>query len=95
TQKEFQIPVRVMNLPEDKALRTFPGSISLTCFVALSKYKDLTVDQFNLEVNYEDILKFQRNKVKVNLIDYPLYVTNVQMATDSVEFIIEDKIIHD
>lgn len=95
TQKEFQIPVKVTNLPDDKALRTFPGNVSLTCFVALSKYKDLTADQFDLEINYDDILKYKGNKIKVNLIDYPLYVTNVQMATDSVEYIIEDKIIHD
>lgn len=95
TQKEFRVPIKVINLPADKALRTFPANAGLTCFVALSKYKDLTEDQFNLEVNYEDVLQLKRNKLKVNLVDYPLYVTNVQIAADSVEYIIEDKIIHD
>ncbi|MGL5317322.1 MAG: hypothetical protein ACRC9Q_01270 [Bacteroidales bacterium] len=95
TQKEFKIPVKVINLPEDKALRTFPANATLTCFVALSKYRELSVDQFSLEVNYADLLKSRPNKLKVNIVDFPLYVTNVQMTTDSVEYIIEDKITYD
>ena len=94
TQKEFKVPVTVVNLPEDKALRTFPANASLTCFVALSKYKELTEDLFKLQVDFNDT-QSSFTKLKVNLVDYPLYVTNVQLATDSVEYIIEDKIIHD
>lgn len=95
TQKEFKIPVRVVHLPEDKAVRTFPGKATLTCFVALSKYKDLTTDQFNLEIDYNEMLRLPGNKIKVHLVEYPLYVSNVQMITDSVEYIIEDKNTHD
>ncbi|MGL5787113.1 MAG: CdaR family protein [Bacteroidales bacterium] len=95
TQKEFQVPVTIINLPADKALRTFPAKASLTCFVALSKYKELTENLFKLQIDFKETQSSVSNKLKINLIEYPLFVTNVQLATDSVEYIIEDKIIHD
>lgn len=95
TQKELQVPFVIKDLPEDKILRTFPANASISCFVALSKYSQMKKEEFSVIVDYKDIVNEKQNKVKVKLEDYPVYVSNVQLLNDSVEFIIEDKIIHD
>lgn len=95
TQKELQVPFSITNLPIDKTLRTFPANASISCFVALSKYNQMKNDEFSVVIDYQDIQNEKQKKVKVNLKEYPVYVSNVQLLNDSVEFIIEDKIIHD
>ncbi|MGL4779876.1 MAG: CdaR family protein [Bacteroidales bacterium] len=95
TQKELQVPFTIMNLPEDKTLRTFPANAAISCFVALSKYNQMKNNEFSVVIDYKDIQNEKQKKVKVNLNEYPVYVSNVQLLNDSVEFIIEDKIIHD
>lgn len=95
TQKELQVPFFITNLPVDKTLRTFPANASISCFVALSKYNQMKNDEFSVVIDYQDIQNEKQKKVKVNLKEYPVYVSNVQLLNDSVEFIIEDKIIHD
>ncbi|MGL5731787.1 MAG: CdaR family protein, partial [Bacteroidales bacterium] len=95
TQKELQIPFEVINLPPDKTLRTFPANASISCFVALSKYNQIKNEEFSVVINYLDIKDENQKKVKANLNEYPIYISNIQLLIDSVEFIIEDKIIHD
>lgn len=95
TEKELNLPIECIGLPSDKALRTFPSRVNVTCFVALSKYKNVTPEQFRAVVHYHELDKATNGKLKVELRNKPEFVTHTYLALDSVEVILEELLIHD
>lgn len=95
TEKELTLPIECVGLPSNKAVRTFPSKVNISCFVALSRYKSATPDKFRAVISYEDIIRSNNGKAKVDLIKSPDFVTNSYLAIDSVEVILEELFIHD
>ncbi|MGL4412330.1 MAG: hypothetical protein ACRCTF_09495 [Bacteroidales bacterium] len=95
TEKELTLPIECVGLPSNKAVRTFPSKVNISCFVALSRYKSATSDKFRAVISYEDIIRSNNGKAKVDLIKSPDFVTNSYLAIDSVEVILEELFIHD
>lgn len=95
TEKELTLPIECVGLPSNKAVRTFPSKVNISCFVALSRYKSATPDKFRVVISYEDIIRSNNGKAKVDLIKSPDFVTNSYLAIDSVEVILEELFIHD
>jgi len=91
TEARFSVPVNVVNIPDTLKLKTFPGSINVTCRVPLSDYDKLTVNLFRAIVDYSVVDGNYSNKIKVRLSSVPEYVTNIQIYPISVEFIVEKK----
>lgn len=91
TEARFSVPVNVVNIPDTLELKTFPGSINVTCRVPLSDYDKLTVNLFRAIVDYSVIKSNYSNKIKVRLSSAPEYVSNIQIYPISVEFIVEKK----
>ena len=91
TEARFSVPVNVVNIPDTLELKTFPGSINVTCRVPLSDYDKLTVNLFRAIVDYSVVRGSYSNKIKVRLSSAPEYVTNIQIYPISVEFIVEKK----
>ena len=91
TEARFSVPVNVVNIPDTLKLKTFPGSINVTCRVPLNDYDKLTVNLFRAIVDYSVVNGNYSNKIKVRLSSVPEYVTNIQIYPISVEFIVEKK----
>ncbi|MEG1615892.1 MAG: YbbR-like domain-containing protein [Bacteroidales bacterium] len=91
TEKKLQLPIEVSGLPDSLMMRTFPSVINLSCFVTLSSFREVSPDMFELGVNYNEVKENTGNKVSVEVIRVPDFVTNVRIQPDSVEFILEEK----
>ena len=91
TEARFIVPVNTVNVPDTLELKTFPGSINVTCRVPLSDYDKLTVNLFRAIVDYSLVTGNYSNKLKVRLSSAPEYVSNIQIYPISVEFIVEKK----
>lgn len=91
TEARLSIPVRPVNTPDTLELKTFPGSIIVTCRVPLRDYDKLAVNLFRAIVDYSAIKGNPSNKLKVRLTSTPEYVSNVYIYPISVEFIVEKK----
>jgi len=92
TEARFNVPLDVINIPDTLVLKTFPGTINVTCRVPLSEYDKLTVNLFRAVVDYSVVESGNHtNKLKVKLTSAPDYVTNIQIYPISVEFIVEKK----
>ncbi|MGL4993481.1 MAG: hypothetical protein ACRC6R_05045 [Bacteroidales bacterium] len=95
TEKDLIVPIECIGLPSNKAVKTFPSKVNISCFVALSKYKSVSEDMFSVVIKYEDIIKGNNGKAKVELVKAPDFVTNSHLSIDSVEVILEELYIHD
>jgi len=87
TEKSFFVPIKVVNAPDSTNI--FPKTIRLTCSVGLSRYEDLTADDFELVVDLKNATtKEAQNTAPIILQKKPDYVENIKYSPLSVEFLI-------
>jgi YbbR domain-containing protein len=89
TEAVLDIPIEKVHVPDSLILKTFPGTVTLTCKVSLSNYEKLTPHHFRAVVDYEAIEKKLGNKLKVSIVKAPEYVRSIRFHPVNVEFIIE------
>lgn len=95
-EKTLEIPVRGVGFPNDKILRTFPSKVQISFQVGLSRFKDVTADDFAIEVEYQDLEDDSDDKCKPTLTVLSPYVHHVRMTPKEIDYIIEKKsILHD
>ena len=89
TEAVLDVPIEKIHVPDSLVLKTFPGSIKITCMVSLSNYERLTSHQFRAVVDFEGIEQNLSNKLKVSIEKSPDFVKSVKFHPINVEFIIE------
>ena len=87
--KRSSIPVIVKNLPENVSVVVFPSYVQVSYLLPMSLYNNRLDDKFEASVDYGDI---QGNKAKlpVRIEIAPEIYQNIQLETDSVEYVIEN-----
>ena len=62
-EKSVEVPIRGINYPPDKVLRTFPSKVQVTFQVGLSHFKSITSEDFFIGVTYESLLNNKGGEV--------------------------------
>lgn len=91
-EKSVEVPIRGINFPPDKVLRTFPSKVQVTFQVGLSHFKSITSEDFFIGVTYESLLNNKGEKCPVNLKSIPRYVNHVRLNPKEVDYLIEQRI---
>ncbi len=89
TEKTVEVPVLGVNFPPTKGLRTFPSTVDVTFRVGMSRFKELSGDDFVLAVNYEELMKENPTKIKLRITSLPEGVSNVRIEPTEVDYLIE------
>ena len=89
TEKTLEVPVICSDLPSNLTLRTFPSSVQLTCNVPLSRFKDITENDFLVDVKYADLEKNLNGVLPVTLERKPSWVRQVSLYPEKIEFVLE------
>ena len=87
--KRSSIPVIVKNLPENVSVVVFPSSVQVSYLLPMSLYNDHLDDKFEASVDYGDI-QGNNAKLPVRIEIAPEIYQNIQLETDSVEYVIEN-----
>ncbi len=95
TEKSVDVPVKRVNFPAGKTLRTFPSKVKIIFQVGMSMYRKITADDFTLVVNYETLLKATDGKIHLYLKSVPAGVSHVRIVPSTVDFLIEDVVEED
>lgn len=94
TEKTLDIPVVCTGIPHNFIVRTFPPSIKVNANIPLSKYKELTEDDFSIRVKYEDLEQHLSGSFPIELERSPDWIHAYGLVPDKIEFIIE-QVYHD
>lgn len=89
TEKTLEIPVVCTNLPAHYTLRTFPSTVKVTCSIPLSRFKDLSEDQFAIQIAFADLEQNVSGTLPIKLAKKPDWVDAVSIKPDKIEFILE------
>lgn len=87
TEGTIELPVEVLNLPEQFTIKTFPEKVKITYLVGLSNYEKVNADQFSLLAYYDE----NATSLKLKLVKFPDVVRNTKIETDKVEYILRKR----
>jgi YbbR domain-containing protein len=88
TEGVFDIPVTILNLPEDKRINYFPKTISVVYYVSLANYKYIKPEDFKIECDYMDALNFKQSFLIPKLTKFPRQIKSARLKQHKVEFIL-------
>lgn len=91
TEKTVQVPVRGVNFPAGKTLRTFPPKVDVTFQVGTSLFKNINEESFTIVVNYADLIDNESDRCRLRLKSTPDGVRNARITPAEVEYVIEEE----
>lgn len=89
TDKTLDIPVSCKGIPSHYTLRMFPAVIKVTCSVPLSRFKELSADQFSIEIPFANLEQNMSGTLPIELSVKPDWIRNATLFPDKIEFILE------
>ena len=89
TEKTLEIPVVCTNLPRHYTLRTFPSVVKVSCSVPLSRFKDVSADDFEIRISFADLEQSASGTLPLQLDKKPSWVDVATISPDRIEFILE------
>lgn len=90
TEKTIEVPIKCINIPENKVLRTFPSKVPVRFVVGAGKYRTITAEGFLVVADYEELSSTPGEKCKLYLKATPNGVTNARLEINSVDYLIEN-----
>ena len=93
SEKIIEVPVKVVNLPENISIRTFPDKIKVLCKAKMSNLKNLTSTDFIVVADYNEVAQenSNSNKLTLSLLKVPKNVFNASLGQKQVEYILRNK----
>lgn len=89
TEKTLEIPVVCTDLPPYYTLRTFPSTVKVSCNVPLSRFKDVSADEFAIHITFADLAQNVSGTLSLKLTQKPDWVDVPVIIPDKIEFILE------
>ena len=84
------VPVKGINMPEGKVLRTFTAKVKVSFVTGVNVYRNLKREDFTVVADYRDIEKNPTEKCRLYLKDVPSGISRAHLATNYVDYLIEE-----
>lgn len=85
------IPIRGINMPEGKVLRTFPSKVTVKFVTGVSQFRNLNPQDFVVVVDYLEIAQRPSDKCNVYLKSVPNSISRASIDIKQVDYLIEEK----
>lgn len=89
TEKVVEVPIRGVNFPNDIDLKTFPSKVRVVFRVGMARFKTISADDFELSVDYNELLANDSQKIRLRLSVVPDGVSNVRIEPAEVDYLLE------
>ena len=84
------IPIKCVNLPKGKQLRTFPAKVAVRFVTGVNVYRTLSPDDFVVIADYNEIASSRSDKCNLYLQQVPSGVTRTSLVNKQVDYLIEE-----
>lgn len=84
------IPIKCINLPKGKLLRTFPAKVAVKFVTGVNVYRTLSADDFTVIADYNEIVSGHSEKCNLSLQQVPTGVTRATLVDKQVDYLIEE-----
>lgn len=90
TERTFEVPITVRNLPDGMDVKFFPSRASVSFSVTLEEYKKIAPEDFEIRLNYRNFHSNEDGRVELELTKSPKSIINARISPSSVEFLFEN-----
>ena len=89
TEKEIEIPVKILNSGEFENVKILPDKVKLTFLTALSSYRKIDRTYFDLSVDLDNWKNNGYKQLPIHINRFPDYCKLVKIEPQNVDFIIQ------
>lgn len=89
TEVTVSVPIKTINVPEGKMLKTFPARVDVKVTVALARMAQIKPELFNVVADYNDLPNNINEKIKVKILMRPRGIVRANLMTSMVDYILE------
>ncbi len=91
TEESIAVPIKCLNLPQGKLLRTFPAKVAVNFVSGIGEYKTLRPEDFEVVADYLEIEQKPSEKCNIYLRKAPPGITRTTLAAKQVDYLIEEE----
>lgn len=84
------VPIRGINMPVDKVLRTFPGKVRVRFVTGISVFRKLSIADFDVVADYNEIINNPSPKCRIFLRRVPNGISKAKLDVQEVDYLIEE-----
>jgi len=89
TERTFTVPIEGQNFPAGYSLLAFPSSVKIRFFIGLSVYNKIKASDFQVVVDYKELISSKNNVCKVRFLKRPEVIQNIRILPETVECLSE------
>ena len=90
TEESIEVPITTVNVPDGKALRTFPSRVRVDFTVGASMFRNIKPEQFVVVADYKEITP-KSDKCNLYLRAYPHSLVRCKLSINKVDYLLEDQ----
>ena len=91
TEESILVPVKCINLPKGKVLRTFPARVKVNFVAGVGQIKSLQPEDFSVIADYLEIEQKPSEKCNIYLRGVPQGISRATLSTKQVDYLIEEE----
>lgn len=91
TEKTVKVPLRGINFPQDKMLRTFPSYVEVTFQIGTRSFNTISEADFAINIDYWDLRSLEGDTYQIKITKAPSQAKKVRVWPTNVDFLIEKK----
>lgn len=91
TENKIEMPVTIINAPDNMIVRIFPPTVNVTYNVGLSNFNKVKENDLKVVFDYKEANELEKRKYKLRVVEDSPYISNIRVSPERVEFLLEDK----
>lgn len=91
TEESMEVPVKAINMPDGKVLRTFPSKVKVRFTVGVSMFRNVRPEQFAVVVDYNELAAAPSPQCTLRLKAMPHGVRSARLEMPQVDYLIEQQ----
>ena len=85
------IPIKGINMPEGKVLRTFPSRATVSFVTGVNNFRTLNKNDFEVVADYKEIMNRPSEKCNLYLRRTPTGISRATLSTTQADYLIEEE----
>lgn len=91
SEKIFEVPINVVNVPEGYQIKTFPNTVTILCKATIDRLKEIAASDFEVVADYEQLVGSGSSTLFLDVVQSPLKVYDIKLEDNSVNFVLEQQ----
>nr|WP_262917798.1 YbbR-like domain-containing protein [Muricauda sp. F6463D] len=91
SEKVFDVPVKVINVPEGYRIKTFPDVVTVLCKATIERLKEISASDFEVVADYGQLMRSESSTLFLEVTQSPQKIYDVKLEDNTVKFVLEQQ----